>query len=373
MMTLAPYALGIGAAVTLLAGCSALQQAQDNLHPPIGGTGAIPQTRVAAMRSPIATISPEQSHAATPTLKEYITRNGKLAYPLALTFDAQANLWFNAFGPYLGKRASSGKISLYKLAIDRNHCGREYAQDFTLGPDHDVWFTDSCGETVGTVKLDGKIFQKDPFTGYTPTAGITTMSRHLWVVIATGYLAELNTNWKVVNAISLYGSGCGPGGVTLGYAKTLWITNSGNCPGITRVTPDGNVANFPVQAKDGVWAIAKGADGNMWFTAADAPKINAWIGKITPDGQITKYPITDQADGIAMGPDGNLWITEPFVGHVIGMNLQGQIVDDIRLPGALNGSQPRFQLGEIIQGPDKNMWFAEGYRNKIGELIFSHR
>jgi hypothetical protein len=55
--------------------------------------------------------------------------------------------------------------------------------------------------------------------------------------------------------------------------------------------------------------ITAGPDGNMWFTE---PGLNR-IGRITPRGRISQYPLPSadsQPAGIAAGPDGNLWFTE---------------------------------------------------------------
>src|SRR5262249_31906011 len=58
--------------------------------------------------------------------------------------------------------------------------------------------------------------------------------------------------------------------------------------------------------------LAKGPDGNMWFTE---PNANA-IGRITPNGQITEYPAPASPSGIVAGPDDNVWFTEPAAGKV---------------------------------------------------------
>ena len=48
--------------------------------------------------------------------------------------------------------------------------------------------------------------------------------------------------------------------------------------------------------------IAAGPDGNLWFTQDGA------IGRITPNGMVTEYPVNSPTD-VAAGPDGNLWFT----------------------------------------------------------------
>jgi streptogramin lyase len=59
-----------------------------------------------------------------------------------------------------------------------------------------------------------------------------------------------------------------------------------------------------------------GPDGNLWFTEYWGNK----IGRITPTGTITEFPIPTKGAGsvgIALGPDGNLWFTE-FATNKIG-------------------------------------------------------
>ena len=358
-LVLSRYAL-IGCAMALLAGCGGSQ-------PPIGAPGAMPRSL---------------GGTGNPVLKEYIVRNVKLDDLYELAFDGAGDLWFSSFYPYLGKMLPDGRITAHALPEKRNNYGYDSVFAMTTAPDGNVWFTDYYTRTLGLIK-NGQISQYNPcirsgFCGW--TAGIVSTRQRLWVVMTgpgsgaySGNLAEVTTKPKVVKTIRLPGGYCYPQPMAMGQANTFWIGDSANCPQIQRVTADGKITNFPIVAADGVWSIVKGPDGNMWFTAADGPKINAWVGKITPGGQITKFPITDQGDGIALGPDGNWWITQPFVGHIISMNLQGQIVNDYKLPHAFNGSQPRFQVVGIVKGPDGNMWFAEGYRNKIGELVFSHK
>ena len=56
-------------------------------------------------------------------------------------------------------------------------------------------------------------------------------------------------------------------------------------------------------------AIALGADGNIWFGEFGGGK----IGRITPQGVITEFPIPTPDSGpraLAAGPDGNIWFSE---------------------------------------------------------------
>ena len=70
--------------------------------------------------------------------------------------------------------------------------------------------------------------------------------------------------------------------------------------------------------------MALGPDGNVWFTATTfdvtTTSFKGTIGRITPSGDISEYPIPTPRSGpagITVGPDGNLWFTEQ-VGNNIG-------------------------------------------------------
>src|SRR5687767_11469901 len=57
--------------------------------------------------------------------------------------------------------------------------------------------------------------------------------------------------------------------------------------------------------------IARGADGNLWFTDTGGP---GRVSRVTPAGAITEFTagLTPHAmpAGITPGPDGNMWFTE---------------------------------------------------------------
>lgn len=70
---------------------------------------------------------------------------------------------------------------------------------------------------------------------------------------------------------------------------------------------------FPIlTANSGSEAINAGPDGNVWFVEYRSNK----IGRITPQGTITEFPIPtpdpniENDDDITAGPDGNVWFTE---------------------------------------------------------------
>src|SRR5262245_47706049 len=77
-----------------------------------------------------------------------------------------------------------------------------------------------------------------------------------------------------------------------------------------------SITEFPIPAADSnPFGIARGPDGNLWFTESLAGR----IGRITPAGVITEFfagitPGSQPAE-ITAGPDGNPWFTEPTPGR----------------------------------------------------------
>ena len=92
-----------------------------------------------------------------------------------------------------------------------------------------------------------------------------------------------------------------------------------------------------------------GADGNVWFTETAVNK----IGKITPYGAITEYPLPDRGVplAIASGADGNLWVTMVHVPIIYRVSPSAEITAFHLHPDTVPGF--------ITSGPDGNLWFAE--------------
>jgi hypothetical protein len=140
---------------------------------------------------------------------------------------------------------------------------------------------------------------------------------------------------------------------------------------IGRITPAGAITEFPIPTSAAnPWGIAAGPDGNLWFTEMTRDR----IGQITPAGVITEFPIPTSGYStwhITTGPDGNLWFTRASLvtGHMgedgrIGqMTPAGMMITEFPVP--TYSSNPN----GIAVGPDGHLWFAERLGNRIGRLI----
>jgi hypothetical protein len=86
----------------------------------------------------------------------------------------------------------------------------------------------------------------------------------------------------------------------------------------------GMISEFRLTASNAqIGDIAVGPDRNLWFTEvipnAQSGKIAGKIGRITPAGQIREFPPPSSENGgaITTGPDNALWFTE-FGSNIIG-------------------------------------------------------
>jgi streptogramin lyase len=173
-----------------------------------------------------------------------------------------------------------------------------------------------------------------------------------------------------------------PHGIASGPDGDMWFAESGFygtgvSGAIGRITPAGTITEFPVPISPKVTRfplpetsapvdIALGSDGDMWFTdqGSDAEGQN-FIGRITPAGVITEFPIPTRGSmpaGIALGPEGDMWFTESGVAEVGRITVAGSI-SELKVPSAGKA------LKNIALGPDGNMWFAENtYADALGRI-----
>lgn len=148
-----------------------------------------------------------------------------------------------------------------------------------------------------------------------------------------------------------------PQGIAAGPDGNVWFTEQGG-DAIGRITPEGEVTEFPLPVNARPDAISGGPDGNVWFTEP------ARIGRITPSGEITEFPLPggpDTSGGIAAGPDGNLWFTRR---NRIGNITTAGTITEFPL------SSEYSVAASIATGPDGNLWFTEG--NTVPEAWSSH-
>ena len=145
----------------------------------------------------------------------------------------------------------------------------------------------------------------------------------------------------------------------LGSDGNVWFTEE-NAAKIGRITPAGQIKEFNIPSGVRAAGIAAGAAGLLWF--ANGTK----IGRITTAGSITEFNLpsgTHDATGIAKGPDGNMWFTDS-TGNAIGRITPAGAVKEFSIPTSSADPQG------IVAGPDGNLWFTEASATlgKVGKI-----
>ena len=96
--------------------------------------------------------------------------------------------------------------------------------------------------------------------------------------------------------------------MALGADGNVWFSEA-QARKIGRITPGGYITEVPMPAAAVPFGIVAGADKNLWITVTRAPMIY----RMTPKGDFTAFPLPQKSMAILItaGPDGNLWFTEP--------------------------------------------------------------
>ncbi len=260
----------------------------------------------------------------------------------------------------LVSRSAPGTVTSYEVAGGVPH-------DITAGPDGNLWFTATRLTNAGRIGWIGRITLNGQVTTYSLPGSVSSLQPtsitqgpdgNLWFVLAgdtstqapapgpgaiPGQIGRITTG-GVVQVFPAATATSNPVFLATGPDGDIWFTDTdGN---IGRITPAGQITEFPVPNVLPYGGIAAGADGNMWFAASGA------IGRITLSGKVTLFSTNFCPDvslcDLTEGPDGNLWFTDGGDGFI------GRIT--------LNGSITTFPANswplEITTGLDGNLWFT---------------
>jgi streptogramin lyase len=245
------------------------------------------------------------------------------------------------------------KTTYHYRLVASNVAGKSYGEDrtlTTLSSPPAVITDPASGETDTEATLRGRINPEGQGTSYQFEYGTTTAYGSK-TPIPVGLAGYGTTFVSVSKSI---------GGLTKGtiYHYRLTATNEGGTTyGEDQTFTSLKLMEYPLPSGGRAVEIASGSDGNLWFTAQSPAR----IGKVTPSGQITEYPLSEGSPlGIAAGPDGNLWFTKNSkVGKI---STSGTITEYAVI-------SPSPGLRFITAGPDGNLWFTEGSSvNSIGKI-----
>ena len=282
---------------------------------------------------------------------------------------ADGTIWFTEQNTTkIGRLTPGAAIKEFIVPPPAN--GAANLGDITSGSDGAMWFGEIAD--IGRIDTAGNVTHF--FTGGGPPGG-TSMTAGpngtIWSSQGYGSLDGIDTSGKLVAGFTV-GLDSSIGNFAFAPDGSLWAIVSGqprDTTNLRHITTAGNIIKeFTVTPGPG--AIAAGADGAMWFTAAPGN-----IGRIDANGAITLFPTPTANSGphdIRSGPDGALWFTEAQANQ-IGRITTGGTFTEYPLPPIPAGANCTAATGgpnRLTIAPDGSIWFTEPCLNQIGRLSF---
>jgi streptogramin lyase len=284
--------------------------------------------------------------------------------PDALIAGPDGNLWFlEGNRNQVGRVTPAGDVTEYAVPTPNSGLNA-----LTVGPDGNLWFTEQSASRIGRITPTGDVTEFPTPTAPSAPEGITTgPDGNLWFVEGeggprhSGAIGRLTPDGDFTEIPVLPQlNGGGENAIVTGPDGNLWFTETDF---IDRLNPDdGTVTKFllPASTLHFPDSLVVGPDGNLWFTDQIAFRTFNEVGRITPAGNVVEFPVPSGANpnGIAVGPDGNLWFTEKSNGSIGSVTPDGQF-REIAVP-TFNSAPTR-----IAAGADGNLWFTDAGRNRV--------
>ena len=272
--------------------------------------------------------------------------------PISIILGPDGNLWFTEQNASNVARVTpDGVITEFRTPTF------SFPLDITAGPDGNVWFSEGAVGQIAFITPSGRI-KEILFSSSGAAGGIVTGSDgNIWFTDLIGnsiWRLELPT--RTLTSFPVPTPNSFPSDITLGADGNLWFVEG--VGKIGRITPEGVITEFGTDLSL-PFSIATGPDGNVWFTQRFKPE----IGKITPAGEFTFYPLPGNAEEIAPGHGNTLIFTEFGNSKIAKITTDGVVTES-----------PEIRFSEptgIAAGPDRSIWFL-GYGNdKVYRADFS--
>jgi virginiamycin B lyase len=236
--------------------------------------------------------------------------------PGALTLGPDGNIWFTESTGKIGRITPAGVITEFVVSETEGMMA-----GLTAGPDGAMWFTEWNAQQVGRLTLTGEV-----------------------------------THFPVP-ALQL---GAYPNRI-IRHGQAMWLT--AHTESLHRIASNGTATEVPLS---GGWiasdAVTVGPDGALWMTVRDYPNWTHGVGRLTNAGAFSFFPISGmdtELSDIALGPDGHLWLGKFQAGTIARLSTQGTVVEEIAVGGWVNS---------MAAGPGGYVWFTDASYEAVGRI-----
>lgn len=292
--------------------------------------------------------------------------------PFNIVTGPNKELWFSernkdlSLTNRIGRITTAGIIKEYILPVS-------WINDLATFKDGNLWFT-AGPDLIGCMTPAGNVKLFHTLHGHTPH-GLSYNAGYLWFIAGTASIGYIAHNGTVKEFVLPKGSGLindATAQLSGGPDGSVWVTEP-MANRIGRISPTGKLTEFPIPSEYGgpgkykssmLTGITSGPDGSMWFIETLTGK----IGRVTPHGVFHEFSAGNTISPYAcrtikVGPDGNLWYA---------------CEDDQLIRFTPKGAYTVFHTPTpysdpygITVGPDRSIWFTESSVGKIGRLILS--
>ncbi len=385
--------LAVAFAATLAA-CGGGEQATQDLS---GSTAIVPPPSPAPSPPPVtpppppappAPVPPPPA-AGSPTLVEFAAAASGVTPSLvggSMAHGRDGNIWFTAgdVATQVGKITPAGAVSYPVTSAAAG--GPLHVGTIATGPDGNIWFADpvagiTFAGTIGTIDIVTGVAVEyaTPLMTWTSQIRQSTSQDQSCVAgtlgaptVCTPVVAGSCVP-SVVGGITCQTLKIGPTPIlactpSTGSAGNAWTTTT--CATVVTTPISAMTCTFIAAAAANTFtttlcsgitpgsqafAVAKGGDGNLWFTEYVAHRVGKFdvvTGKATEFG-----PLQGPATAITLGPDGNVWFTENMISGAA--PAIGRITPDGVIAQFTDGFVAGQSLGAIVAGADGNIWFTK--------------
>ena len=327
----------------------------------------------ASHASPVSAAS--AANADLPSLCEFKSFT-PAGFPAESAMGPDGNIWFADWVNGVGQVKPSGAITMFPMFKSTLDPTLSFPSNIARGPDGNMWVT--LREPVaGLVRITPSGTVTKFFDGIDPGWKLNDLTAgpdgNLWVIgAATNKVLRFNPSTGDVTTFEIGTSSVQLLSITAGPDGNLWFSGRDGDPFIGRMSTAGDQI---VRFNDGISSTAPpgslvtGSDGNIWFTEG-----NGWVGRITPAGQITDYPVPADPDPdrplslthITPAPDGSLWFTDYWSGRIGRVTTAGQvsILHTLSITIPFDGQQPPQTIQVPVKSPifatDGKLWVLSG-------------
>jgi streptogramin lyase len=244
----------------------------------------------------------------------------------------------------IAKLDPSGTIHEFPLSAGR------YPGSLTVGPDGNLWFTESLGAKVPP-QLNLPVYTVNGVPEIPPSPAGYMLAR----MTSNGQITELPIAGLPAQSdngiVGFYHI------AALADGNFWYATPTSNT--VTRLALDGTATTFALPDFTYPDKVVLGPDGNYWIEESEG------VGRLTPAGVVTQFSVSlgrlEHITNMFVGPDNNLWFQRGTAAERVTMKGVSSVV-------VLSRKRGDGGIQKILRGPDGGVWVLAEKNGAFGPL-----